>query len=341
MSDANVAGTSRVLENMKPVLRGVRFLEVYLCDMAGTETNLLKKIDKACPELVSFQWDALFYGSSLGGGGALGLFKGLTRLDVTLPIDVVPEAILTCGDTVVEIKVCAVIDHETFSFQEEEDEHLDEDDDPEASRCVLASLRTLQVAVEIRNGCKCRDQGTALAKILEKISTPNLREVDIGLDGRVKPRCGCAAIALMRLLLRMDKRESLESLRLRRMPLNDDDGELLEMLRAVPRLRELVVEEMEGFRIVSERLLAGMKGLTVVPNLRRLDLLVLHDWRKSVFEDMIRSREKLKEIKLRIGSKAERLDVNKLKRMELEVMKVVHDIGSRAAGRGQLLIGLL
>ncbi|KAK7021135.1 hypothetical protein VNI00_017496 [Paramarasmius palmivorus] len=320
MHGANVSGASRVLENMKSCIRPVRCLELELGDMYQTPSGIsfFEKLHKACPNLISFSLDApwcpafhIFNTSSL--------FTRLTHLRVSLPIDTALAAILSCGRSLVFAHIQATINHHDFHKKISE-RHVGvslKSDEPNLH--TLSSLACL--TIELDNEYACRDPGMAIARLLERISASSLTSLEVLSDRRLPPRKLFTCVS----------REVSSSTQ----GAKGSDG------------AQTTKQEFPGFRIVTERFLRFLtltKTRVVLPNLRRVELLVLADWEKDAFEKMLRSRvgTRLASFHLGIMGKVSKLSIFELRAIEAKmgngaVVIVRHNTDG---GGGDSLIGL-
>ncbi|ESK89682.1 hypothetical protein Moror_16917 [Moniliophthora roreri MCA 2997] len=338
--DANVSGTSRVLENMKSCIGSVQNFELELGYMYWSEggTNLLVKLQKACPQLVSLSLSAPLCPVSHITFVSLS-FSSLTHLSISLPIETALTAIKLCGANLVSAHVRVMLNH-TIDDDEDAAEHLDFDGDEENNNPtrfhVLPSLDTL--TIETESECKCKVPDLAIARVLEKISAPSLTRLAILPDTKEQPgKCVCLALALLGLLSRKKSEVPLQSLHIRNFPI-DDDGFIAIFMRRLENLKSLVIEEAwyaSENRIITECFLKmftlGIRNkLLLAPNLRYLELEVHSDsdWTPGVFENMLESRidKGLASVYLKVAEEVSTLNLVRLNRLQQKIaLKVWHE----------------
>ncbi|EEB89071.1 hypothetical protein MPER_12880 [Moniliophthora perniciosa FA553] len=350
--DANVSGTSRVIENMKSCIGSVQDLELELGYMYRSEgsTNLLVKLQKACPQLTSLSFSAPLCPVSHVTSASLS-FSSLAHLSVSLPIGAALTAIRSCGANLVSAHIRVMLNHTIDDGQDaalhlDIDDDDDEDDNPTHFH-VLPSLDAL--TIETEGECKCKDPDLAIARVLEAISAPSLTWLALLPDTKEQPdQCSCLVIALLRFLSRKKSQVPLQSLHIRNFPVHDGD-EVTIIMSHLEDLKSLVIEEpwytCEN-RIVTEGFLelltlGDQNGLSLSPNLRHLELEVHSDgdWSPGVFEDMLESRidKGLASVYLKVAEEVSSLNLSRLKRLQRKIaVKVWHE--TEDDGDGDYLI---
>ncbi|KAK7021137.1 hypothetical protein VNI00_017498 [Paramarasmius palmivorus] len=342
LKSANAVGVARVLDNMKKFVREVRDFEVdfggLTCEFEGKGVNLVKKIQKACPNLVSLCLDAPKMPLSHVRGTSA-LFASLVNLELTsIPVETALAALLACKSTLVSARIHAIVSHDPHSHDFGE-VHLG--GTPKLDRLLTHILPNLtSFAIKIHNECICRDPSMAIAHFLDQISAPSLTSLEVATypypNTYKSPTCVCLLAGITELVDRLERRDTLKVLKMRKLPFTIRN--VCYVLAHVPGLEELVLEDVVGDsgadqdKLADEVLLLMLQekrdgAFWVVPRLKVLKLSVEKDWLWGVFEDMMEVRvdEGLETLHLRVGGTASRLDVERLKavqekgRLDLEV----------------------
>ncbi|KAK7041861.1 hypothetical protein VNI00_008818 [Paramarasmius palmivorus] len=339
---ANAVGVARVLDNMKKFVKEVSDFEVdfggLTCEFEGNGMNLIKKVYKACPNLVSLSLNAPKMPVS-HVRGASALFASLVNLELTsVPVETALAALLTCKSTLVSARIHAIVSHDPHSHDFGE-VHLG--GTPKLDRLLTHILPNLtSFAIKIHNECICRDPSMAIAHFLDQISAPSLTSLEVATypypNTYKSPTCVCLLAGITELVDRLERRDTLKVLKMRKLPFTIRN--VCYVLAHVPGLEELVLEDVVGDsgadqdKLADEVLLLMLQekrdgAFWVVPRLKVLKLSVEKDWLWGVFEDMVEVRvdEGLETLHLRVGGTASRLDVERLRavqekgRLDLEV----------------------
>ncbi|KAK7021133.1 hypothetical protein VNI00_017494 [Paramarasmius palmivorus] len=291
---ANPVGAARVLEHLKKCVRQVRELEVDFgglnCGFQENGANLIKKVHKACPNLVSLSVEAQKIPLS-HVRGASGFFTSLVNLELTyIPVDTALAAMSACKSTLVSARIHAIVSYDSH-LHDFGDVHLCEKQKLDRRLpCILPDLTSLSVKVNV--GCTCRDSSMALAHFLYQISAPSLVSLEVASYPypNKDSTCVCLVEALTQLVDSLERRESLNVLKMSNLPFSERKDE------------------------------HGDGEFFILPALRVLELEVEEDWVSDVFEDMVEARvgEGLEKVCLRVRSPAERLDVERLRNVKKE-----------------------